>query len=173
MPYAGLGELDAKFNVYIANRPKFADFQCSLTVAPLAKGEIDAIGKACGNGWRKVFNVYAKLLFALDTENLVSLQQTKTWQEYRDKNLLQAGSSTSLLFTGPDQVNENIHIVMGKNYAKTLGLSLEWLDNDFAIGAQSRIIVCPYFDYRQLSNIKIVRLVELIKQLSQSVTSEV
>jgi hypothetical protein len=42
------------------------------------------------------------------------------------------------------------------------------LDNDFAINRSLKIIVCPYFDYRQLSNIKIERLAELIVSLQDS-----
>ena len=60
-----------------------------------------------------------------------------------------------------------LHIVMGKSFSERIlkGTALEWLDSDFAINRQRRIIVCPYFDYRQLSNIKIERLVELIVSL--------
>ncbi|MEP0174735.1 MAG: hypothetical protein ABJH28_11685 [Paraglaciecola sp.] len=162
----GLGDINAHFKVYIANRPNFADFQTTPKLTPLGRGELDAIGKACGNGWRKVFNVYAKVLFALNCEDLVSVQKATTWQEFRDKYLLQAGSNTSLLFTPPQLSNDDIHIVMGKTYAKSLGLSLQWINDDFAIAPKAKLIVCPYFDYRQLSNIKIVTLVELIRQQS-------
>jgi hypothetical protein len=60
---------------------------------------------------------------------------------------------------------------MGRTYAKSLVQSkqltvpLTWLDGEFAINKKERVIVCPYFDYRQLSNIKIVRLATLIKHL--------
>ncbi|WP_133471739.1 DUF6942 family protein [Paraglaciecola marina] len=162
----GLGDINTQFKVYIANRPNFADFQDTQKVTPLGGGELDAIGKTCGNGWRKVFNVYAKVLFALNCERLVSVHKAATWQEFRDKYLLQAASNTSLLFTPPELSNDDIHIVMGKTYAKSLGLSLEWINDDFAIAPKAKLIVCPYFDYRQLSNIKIVTLVELIRQQS-------
>jgi len=61
---------------------------------------------------------------------------------------------------------------MGRTYAKSLVNSqlltapLTWLDDEFAINKEARVIVCPYFDYRQLSNIKIVRLAQLMKSLS-------
>jgi hypothetical protein len=64
---------------------------------------------------------------------------------------------------------------MGKTYAKSLlssgalDLELIWLNNEFAINHSQRLIVCPYFDYRQLSNVKIERLAELIKELNQHV----
>lgn len=168
----GLGDPFANFNVYIANRPNFSDYASLHQVNPLSTGEIDAIGENCGNGWRKVFNVYAKLVFALNEENIVALRGAKSWQSFRDQFLLQSGSNTGLLFSPPQlsEVTHNsvVHLVMGKTYANSLNLwpSLQWLDHEFAINVNNRLLVCPYFDYRQLSNIKIIRLVELIQKLN-------
>jgi hypothetical protein len=172
----GLGDQNAQFNVYIANLPEFSEYSSLDCIKPLSAGEIHAIGLACGNGWRKVFNVYAKLLFALNAENIVSLQESQSWQYFRDHVLLQNSSNTSLLFSAPQLTNDidtkniMVHIIMGKTYAKSLDLphSLTWLDHEFAIDIHSKLVVCPYFDYRQLSNIKIMRLVELIKQLREA-----
>lgn len=169
----GLGDPFAQFKVYIANRPDFADYSNLTTVKPLSLGEIQEIGLACGNGWRKVFNVYAKLVFALKIESLVALQAAQSWQSFRDQILLQSASNTSLVFSAPtsstnyQKTSGSIDIIMGKTYAKSLNLptTLRWLDHEFAVDLDNRLLVCPYFDYRQLSNIKIIRLVELIKQL--------
>ncbi|MDU0355248.1 hypothetical protein RS130_16255 [Paraglaciecola aquimarina] len=170
----GLGEVDAQFKVYIANQPNFQQFSNLTTVQALGRGEIHAIGQACGNGWRKVFNVYSKLLFALCDTQLTHVSQCQSWQMYRDQVLLQVGSNTALLFSDPildasptTKTKQDIHVVMGKTYANSLQLasSLHWLDKEFAIDQQNKLVVCPYFDYRQLSNIKIMRLVELIKCL--------
>jgi len=168
---SGLGDSYAQFNVYIANRPDFSEYASLDCVNSLSAGEIYAIGQACGNGWRKVFNVYAKLVFALSIENIVPLQGAQSWQIYRDHALLQNSSNTSLLFS-PPQITENsnvVHIIMGKTYSKSLNLpdSLKWLDHEFAIDTDNNLLVCPYFDYRQLSNIKIIRLTELIKKLTE------
>lgn len=173
-----MGDALAQFKVYIANRPSFSDFSTLDSVNPLTEGEIHAIGQACGNGWRKVFNVYAKLLFALHDEGGGALHGTQSWQGFRDLVLLQQGSNTSLLFSTPQVYAVNpknplvIHIIMGKTYAKSLGLaeSLTWLDHEFAIDTENKLVVCPYFDYRQLSNIKIIRLVELINRLKKENT---
>ena len=195
----GLGDNDAQFNVYIGNRPAF-DFKTSDDKAhPVSQGEIYACGQACGNGWRKVFNVYAKLVFAYASENL-GTSDYNCWQDYRDQKLLQLNSGTSLMFTAPDFTASNlstpnlnepllnehdsgkphtsdsgiahsvppaVHIIMGRTYANSLKLPhyLTWLDNEFAVNREHQIIVCPYFDYRQLSNMKIIRLVELIAEL--------
>jgi hypothetical protein len=171
----GLGDPFAQFKIYIANRPEFSDFPSLDFVNPLRLGEIHGIGQACGNGWRKVFNVYAKLVFALNTHDMVSLQGAQSWQRFRDHALLQNASNTSLLFSPPQTPeftasnNHVVHIIMGKTYAKSLNLphSLKWLDHEFALDLDNNLLVCPYFDYRQLSNIKIIRLVELIKQLRE------
>lgn len=166
----GLGDPHAQFKVYIANRPKFADLEQLIAVQALTKGEIAAICQACGNGWRKVFNVYAKLVFALIDKQISGAAGFHSWQEYRDQKLLQANSNTSLLFSALHDFaikSHDTHIIMGKTYAKSLDLpnTLHWLDNEFAIDEVNHIIVCPYFDYRQLSNAKIIRLLELIQQL--------
>lgn len=174
---AGLGDTKALLNVYIANIPTFDFGAKGQSMHPLEEGDIYACGQACGNGWRKVFNVYAKLVYAAALPTL-GAKTFDSWQEYRDKKLLQVGSSTSLHFRPPAQISakhdqqtqldsSSIHIVMGRTYAKTLDLGdqLVWLDEEFAINKERGIIVCPYFDYRQLSNIKIVRLVGLIEQL--------
>ena len=64
-----------------------------------------------------------------------------------------------------------MHIICGKGYAKALINSgklivdLVWLDDEFAIDSENKLIVCPYFDYRQLSNIKIERLAGLLQNL--------
>jgi len=147
-------------------------------VCPLVQGEINAVGNACGNGWRKVFNVYAKLLFAVPRELFHFDESHASWQQFRDKALLQHNSRTSLNFTPPifagigDNNNRDITIIMGRTYAKSLPLpkTLLWETPEFAIDIEHRLIVCPYFDYRQLSNSKIAFLVALIERLEQQST---
>ncbi|SET06985.1 DUF6942 family protein [Thalassotalea agarivorans] len=171
----GLGQSDARICVYIANTPQLTPYNQLSSVRELQAGHINEIGQACGNGWRKVFNVYAKVMFALSSQLCLSSktdgviatisQQYDRWQSYRDQRLLQNKSETGLFFTAPDtsKQSEQLHIVMGRQYAKSLNLpSLKWLNNEFAISEAHNLIVCPYFDYRQLSNIKIVYLTELI-----------
>lgn len=170
---AGLGDTHATFNVYIANQPNMPQFSSLDRVRALSCEDIQAIGQACGNGWRKVFNVYAKLVYALGEVS----GRYSCWQAYRDELLLQPGSGTSLLFSPPDVIDSadatpdsGLHIVMGRTYAKALlaDTALEWLDSEFAINRSLGLIVCPYFDYRQLSNVKIIRLVELIHSLNKT-----
>jgi len=175
----GFGSDDYEIAVYIANRPPVYEYQQLAQLTALTTGEIAYIGQHCGNGWRKVFNVYAKLLYALDKQQFHFASLAPTWQKYRDDFLLQAYSKTSLLFSAPvlkpikHSVNLNVvHIIMGRTYAKSLlstgalDNELIWLNNEFAINRSQRVIVCPYFDYRQLSNVKIEWLAELIKELS-------
>ena len=190
----GLGCDDFSFAVYIGNTPNMLEYQDITTMQSMVQGEISAVGQACGNGWRKVFNVYAKVLYGLDSKRFAFTQRAPTWQQYRDNYLLQNGSHTALLFNSPivngkgcdrrsdhNQEEERnvlksakptcIHIICGKTYAKallatnTLPIQLTWLDHEFAIDHYHNVIVCPYFDYRQLSNDKIERLSELISTL--------
>ena len=176
----GFGDNDFSFAVYIANKPNMLEYQSLREVTSLVEGEINVINKACGNGWRKVFNVYAKLLYALDKKHFDYSDKAPTWQDYRDRYLLQAQSKAALLFS-PPQLMSNIempnkkivHILCGKGHAKALINSgklvanLIWLDDEFAIDRENKLIVCPYFDYRQLSNIKIERLAGLLYELGK------
>ncbi len=169
----GLGDANAMLRVYVAKRPPMQEYSQLSGIQPLCRGEIDSINQACGNGWRKLFNVYAKLVQALP-EALQPLKQASTsWQSYRDQHLLQAGSSTALLFSAPqlEHTSNTLHIIAGRTHAKALlagGLDaqLDWLDHEFAMDKQQRLLVCPYFDYRQLSNEKIERLCGLIERIT-------
>jgi len=165
----GLGNRDAKLVFYIRNRPPLPAYQNLTNICPLVAGEIAHICLETGNHWRKIFNVYAKLLFELQPKQFTS------WQNLRDTALLQAESDQCLLFSTPklmadlsgDKAAKKLHVILGKGYAEQLGLSQDctWLSDDFAINAPLSIIICPYFDYRQLSNKKISQLTGLIQQL--------
>ena len=182
----GLGHLvpEGGIRVFIANRPPLDIYQQRNNLLSMEFGEIDEIARLTGNHWRKIFNVYAKLMFALLSSNNCLANDISTWQIYRDKSLLQHNSATALLFSKPyfqietastaKQCKSNtVNIVMGKQYAASLGLDREHnkeliiIDNDFAISKSHNIIICPYFDYRQLSNIKIDHLVKLIKKMQE------
>ncbi|WP_240220717.1 DUF6942 family protein [Rheinheimera hassiensis] len=169
---AGFGDTTARIRVYIASRPPMTEYADVVTMQPLHRGEIELINCACGNGWRKVFNVYAKLLFALDTKQFAFTQRAGSWQQYREQYLLQAGSNTALVFSTPDlqPAKEAVHIIAGRTYAKALleqGLAaqLSWLNNEFAVDKHNRVLVCPYFDYRQLNNEKLAFLAQLISDI--------
>lgn len=166
----GFGCPSFTFAVYIANKPNMAEYQQIASIHPLINGEINVINQACGNGWRKVFNVYAKVLFTLDNNKFNFQQHATSWQKYRDNRLLQINSKTALLFSPPQlsKTSNKLHIICGKTHAKTLintgklNTNLTWLDDEFALDQKNKLVVCPYFDYRQLSNIKIARLAEIL-----------
>ena len=174
----GLGNSNAKIIFYIRNRPPINTYQNLTSVKALLPDEIAHICQETGNHWRKIFNVYAKLLFEF------APQKFPSWQKLRDEFLLQEQSDNCLLFSAPNLPithttvskthgsptivpNKKLHIILGKGYAEQLGLCNEctWLSHDFAINIELGIIICPYFDYRQLSNIKITQLTGLIRQL--------
>jgi hypothetical protein len=161
----GLGSQKSAINFYIANRPPIDDYPQMQELRSLATGELTHIVKHTSNHWGKVFNVYAKLLFDW---HLLQKQQNlpDSWQAYRDLELFQLHSQEALLFSSPlfDKEKPIIHIIAGKTYAAHLGLPpLIWLDSHFAINKEYRLIVAPYPDYRQLSNERIARLIELMQ----------
>lgn len=185
MQQTGFGDEKAQFCVYLANRPAMAEYQQLDSVIALAAGDIDRIYRHCGNGWRKIFNVYAKLLFSLDKELFFYAKQASSWQEFRDKRLLQKHSNTALLFSPPQfdlplagvagQPQHNIHLIAGRTYAKQLlaeGMQaqLHWLNEEFAIDPNRKLLVTPFFDYRQLNNEKIAYTAALLLLLKQGKT---
>ena len=167
MNLIGLGNPKAQLSVYIENIPPLEQYQNLKVCRPIQPGEIQMIAENTGNHWRKVFNVYAKLIFELYSSS------EKTWQQFREKELLQEHCNQKLLFNLSSEAilnnisSKSITIIMGKTYATKLGLSkcCHWIAPEFAINVKKRIIICPYFDYRQLSNIKITKLCQLIKSL--------
>ncbi|KZN54272.1 hypothetical protein N474_18150 [Pseudoalteromonas luteoviolacea CPMOR-2] len=174
IPTQGFGVTEGLLAVYVENKPPLKEFKNLNKIVPLQAGEIEYINQECGNGWRKVFNVYSKFIaeLKLPDHNFTKLSGPNSrWQSYRDNALLQAHSQEALLFSAPDLAQNNYtwHIIAGRTYAKQLlrdqifTHSLVWLDEEFAIDEENKLIVCPYFDYRQLSNIKIAKLVALIQ----------
>ncbi|OUS31770.1 hypothetical protein A9Q99_02925 [Gammaproteobacteria bacterium 45_16_T64] len=157
----GIGAYGCKLAVYIANRPPLESYVSREKLVPATVGELAHIGKEVGNHWRKIINIYGKLGFMLATEGF------STWQEYRDHFLLTGGAKQALLFNEciASDIEGCLHIVMGKAHSlKLLGDDeLIWVDSDFAISRERRIIVTPYFDYRQLSNMKLEKLVGILK----------
>lgn len=159
----GLGGQAPRFCVHIANRPPLDEYQHDL-YRPMRPGEIADIARQTGNHWRKIFNVFAKLAYLLDNEGFGS------WQALRDHSLLQEGSRYGLLFSPPDlNALAPQALLLGKGYGDSLGLTeesggpLRWQMPGFATLNGGRLILCPYFDYRQLSNIKLLYLKELIE----------
>lgn len=182
----GFGDTENTWlTVYIANRPPLDEYEYLDELKPLKPTEIAYIAKETGNHWRKIFNVYSKLVFSylFQTSQKNTHKNTEvTWQAYREQCLLQTGSKLRLLFNAPtldvihskDKASKSIHLIMGKQYAQSIGFNEEdhegmiRLDNDFVIWPEKRLIVCPYFDYRQLSNKKIDRLIELMNTLEKN-----
>ncbi|PTY38533.1 hypothetical protein BGP77_11710 [Saccharospirillum sp. MSK14-1] len=160
----GLGDPDFTFAVHIGNRPPMPEFDHLDGLREVSPGDIARIVKATGNHWRKIFNIYAKLIFELNSG------QQGSWQDFRDQQLLQKGSALALLFSKPNLLPDDkniIQIITGKTYAEELGLLSKTVEVQagFFVVEDSKIIITPYFDYRQLSNQKITRLVSLIQSL--------
>lgn len=170
----GLGDNDFRLAIYIENRPPLDEYQSLTSLRPMQPGEIHHIAQSTGNHWRKIFNVYAKLIDQLWPSDY------SRWQDYRDRELLQAGSQLALLFSAPPiktkgKTEGQVHLIAGKGYAAKLGYDIEKMSQpaveggkDFGLSVDQSLIVIPYLDYRQLSNVKIDLLVELIGQLATS-----
>ena len=164
MSLIGVGGEQARLAVYIANRPPLPEFSQLSTFRPMVGGEIQCIADLTGNHWRKIFNCYAKLSYSLVPKKFSS------WQQLRDNQLLQSGSDEQLLFSRPliDKTNV-IKIICGRTYFKDLNLKIDidWMDAYFGISLPLRLIVSPYFDYRQLTNLRIEQLAGYIQRFSR------
>ncbi len=173
----GIGDLDCDFVVYIGNRPPMDEYIERQELIPAIKGELASIGRETGNHWRKIINIYAKLGHMLNAEGFSS------WQAYRESYLLTKGSRQALLFDdsiypdtgGEPTKSEAVRLICGKTHAAMLlannvvgdvaETSMQWVDADFAIDPSRRLIITPYFDYRQLSNAKLETLASIINNL--------
>jgi len=172
---------------YVPHRPDFGDYPQLAELRPLMAGEIEHIVTNTNNHWRKLFNVYAKLMFEwLGLRGCTDLPAS--WQAYRDNHLFQASGHEALIFSlphvqsRPQAGNLNapntahlgqpvFHIIAGKTYGAALAPpGLNWLDAHLAVNtherlARARIIVAPYPDYRQLTNARITQVCRLLLQL--------
>lgn len=205
----GFGDANAKFRVYISAPPPMPAYQQLTGITPLQAGDIHQIYLECGNGWRKIFNVYAKLLLALPVAHFDFQHQAASWQQFRDSVLLQKDSNTALCFAAPKLAvgsdikpdlglalgsdfgpdlrcdlgpdlglaldTQCLHLIAGRTLAKQLigqGLPAElcWLTPEFAIDPHRKILVTPFFDYRQLNNEKIGLSAKLLQLLAKEVT---
>jgi len=164
----GIGDTHCKLAVYIGNRPPLDEYLLRENIMPASDGELAMIGNETGNHWREIINIYAKLAYMLDAKKF------STWQVYRDSFLLRQGSQQALLFNRRivTETPGIINIICGKTHAldlekvnDTAGNKVDWIDNNFAIDPSRRLIVTPYFDYRQLSNLKLEKLVDIIRSL--------
>lgn len=164
----GLGDPQATLRVYLANRPSLEPFAYPGDVMPLADGDIAQINSHEGNHWRKIFNVFAKFLYEL---KFTGTEDFSRWQDYRDTLMLQPGSQVALCYGVPcyeapcNEAPASQIILMGKQFAEECGFfktnGAKWLYSRFAIN-DAGVIVCPYFDYRQLSDERIRYLVSLL-----------
>ena len=154
-----MGAAEYDLAVCIANRPPVPPYERMKALRPLKRGDIERVVAQTGNHWRKVFNLYAKLGFALDPAGFSS------WQDYRDGLLLSAQSRQALLFDGLPRRSGCVTIVSGKTHAEKLGVmaGAAPLQDGFFRQREARLIVSPYFDYRQLSNARLARLQELVR----------
>ncbi|MDP2562228.1 hypothetical protein [Psychrobium sp. 1_MG-2023] len=141
----GLGNAQAKVIFHLENAPL-------LPTSELEQITTDEIVAINGNHWRKIFTIAAKLTC-----------KAHPWKAFRDEKLL-AHTYFSFLPLAPSE-KSRIHIVCGKQYAQTLGLSPEHdITNKFELLETSKpvwrlkdkdlelVILTPYLDYRQFPN---------------------
>jgi hypothetical protein len=174
-----IGAENPKCIVYCENKPNIEFLGPLHGCTEILVGDtprqvsINKIVEHNGNHWRKIFNIYSKIAWALFSD------QTSSWQQYREQELLREGSDTLLVTTRNLEVDliesnaEAIHLVMGKDYFRQM-LAM-WPTNNFKVEDASyqsirafklngiHIVNTPYFDYRQFPNKAIDKLVAYFK----------
>lgn len=163
----GFGNASAGLQFYIANRPAMDEYSDLSGVVPINQDTIERINAHCGNHWRKIFNVLAKLMFSLGNHTF------SRWQDYRDHKLLTETDNLCLLFNSPQTLTAStkkgsvpLRVIAGKTYAEACvgDFSWQWNNERFALIPEQRIIISPYPDYRQLSDRRIETLVHLVAE---------
>lgn len=152
---------DKKLILYTATRPPMARFADCESLS-LASGEVCEIIAECGNHWRKIFSIFAKLSFALVEHDC------KTWQEYRDLVLLTEQGSELIVFEHHlvEAPADAIHFISGQKHFAEFDLNdFSPLDDDAKVLENGQILQTPYFDYRQLNNALIEQLVAYCQSL--------
>lgn len=161
MLISGFGHSAPNWVLHIANRPDLPEFNQD-NFRTLAEGEVASIINNTSNHWRKVFSIMAKISFALyDTG-------CESWQQYRDTKLL-SGSGFEALSYLPyaEDANDNyFSVVAGFQYAATQ-LDLDKLIPHHSTSKLLRIegsdcVVTPYFDWRQLNNELLEKLIGIM-----------
>ena len=125
---------------------------------PAQPGELCQVMQSCSNDWRKIFSTYAKIIHA-------TLQLNSTWQDYRDKRLLQPGGNSAIEFSSTLRLTDfpqAIHLIGGKSFAKSFEFGqqvLHALEGDARVHYTGNTYQPQYFDYRSFPNILIDKLV--------------
>ena len=159
---SGFGSLEPKWVLYIENRPPLPEYEHD-NFRLLGNGEAAEVIAQTSNHWRKVFSIMAKISFALFETNC------NTWQEYRDTKLLteHGFEAISYLPFNKGEARAYFSIVCGFTYAGTQ------LDLDSLIPHQThaklllvpgqKCLVTPYFDWRQLNNELLEKVIDIMK----------
>lgn len=167
---AGIGKVSTKedkylLQLYIPHRPTMAEYENLQDIQPINNGDIDKIIIACGNHWRKIFVIFAKIASAIDDREL-------SWKTYLAEHLLQDSGSERLVFCEDLQFLDKepasvIHIFSGKYCGDTAGhiQQCSEIAPGFFQNEKGQIFITPYFDYRQFSNAKIDFFITQLKPL--------
>lgn len=144
MPQADyLGSARPRLILYLPHRPNELE---QLIIAP----NTQALIEANSNHWRKIVNLLAKIACPVADD----------WRKFRDETLFQ---HIALCFTPRQVAADSWHWVGGKDNlerftdlnhgARTLADC-----DDVAIDPEKRLLLTPYPDYRQLSNVLVSKI---------------
>ena len=163
----GIGVEQPKLVLYIQNRPPLEYFTDLNSYRSANKNEICDIIDQCGNHWRKIFSIFAKLAFA------TTHHECNSWQEYRDNILLTQNGHEAIIFQNKLQVFpcEAHHLICGKTFFDEFNFDeneFHNLDENEKVKHREKILQTPYFDYRQFNNALVEKVVNHIEVMTQN-----
>ncbi len=144
----GLGDASPLLVVCAPHRPPTLEPSQRKQLSPLSGDDLNQLVLAGGNHWRKIFNLYAKLLHGLTP-------LAPDWQSCRDWRLLRSGSACALVFEqGWRPEPGQLCLVMGQTYGRSLG----WLTSDQVLPAEH-----PFVQHPEQAVIPLFRLPATLK----------
>lgn len=158
---AGLGGEDFQIGLCIGNFPSCLDIESVAGIRFAGEGELSHIVEQTGNHWRKIFNICAKIGFALWPE------KTQSWQQYRDSLLFRQSASLCLFFSPPPTLKEGqLLLILGKQYRREIFPDAGFTAVSEVVYRHPELPIyqVPYFDYRQLPNKQLDALILLLRQ---------
>ncbi|WP_199611205.1 DUF6942 family protein [Flocculibacter collagenilyticus] len=173
----GVGCSKPKVILHVQNHPPLDEYKQLINEGvyrPLRADEIKNIISQSGNHWRKIFSIYAKLLFAITKAQYQHHSQRSlpnTWQDYRDTVLLTEHCIGAIQWESDAHCFScaGVHLICGFTYAAALLPDVNWQKEKNGEPVRlwqltsevssidkaedgSAIWTVPYFDYRQFPN---------------------
>ncbi|NVJ61702.1 MAG: hypothetical protein HWE27_15010 [Gammaproteobacteria bacterium] len=187
-----VGIESASLVLFVPHRPTAFNFHSDRKTQALDQKAMSHFLLHCDNHWKKIINCFAKISYDLYGQSFESWQSyrdtrllTKNSQEqilfpdidghFPERRRQNTSIASEFFYSDHDEPigtsNKKVELISGLVTARKLSIDLDSWDRTAEFFFRSDDsgnpyhIVTPYFDYRQLSNQKINRLLNLLTHL--------